>query len=76
MSVQDAKTCRQRSTFSRIGDRLVVISELWKIWGVFVFKFGVLGVFVFKTPYFLVNYAFFLPAIGCYLALSLTEHAV
>ena len=28
MSVQDAKTCRQRSTFSRIGDRLVVISEL------------------------------------------------
>ena len=39
MPVQDAKTCRQRSTFSRIDDGLVVILEPPKIWGVFVFKF-------------------------------------
>ena len=33
------KFLSQRSTFSGISDRLVVISESPKIWGVFVFKF-------------------------------------
>ena len=61
MSVRDAKILvNQCSTYSRIGNRLVLILEPRKIWGVFVFKFwglwgslgvlGVLGVFVFKTP--------------------------
>ena len=62
MSVQDAKILVNNAQlkYSRIGDRLVVISKPRKIWRVFVFKFwglwgslgvlGVLGVFVFKTP--------------------------
>ena len=40
MSVRDAKILvTQCSTYTRVGDRLVVISEPRKIWRVFVFKF-------------------------------------
>ena len=40
MPGQDPSSCRQLSTFSRIGDQMAVIVESPKIWGgVFVFKF-------------------------------------